>query len=94
MPLRLTPRPLAWLASGLLLAGCGASGGRPTPVATDAGPATATPVAAPTATAKADTSAPADELLAAQLTDVRTGEHFNLGGFQGKQVIVEGMATW
>lgn len=33
-------------------------------------------------------------VLAIQLTDVRTGERFTLGGFPGKTVIVEGMAVW
>lgn len=91
-------RPLprvALSALALWLAGCGGAAVAP---ASPAAPAVAaTPIPQASATGAAPESSPAvpsDTLLAADLTDVRTGDHFNLGGFQGKQVIIEGMATW
>jgi len=51
----------------------------------------------PPSTAAPDSGAatPKSQLfLAMQLTDVRTGERFTLGGSSGKVVIVEGMAVW
>jgi len=79
-------------------AGCG--GGRPvaasptnvsTPTPTAGATETPTPVAtaAPTAT----TAAPSG-LLAMTLTDVRSGESFNLAQFEGKVTIVQHMAVW
>jgi hypothetical protein len=58
--------------------------------------ASVAPSSAPTvtpATAATATVATAPVLRIA-LTDVRTGEHFTLGGLTGKTVIVEGMAVW
>jgi uncharacterized lipoprotein YajG len=64
----------------LLAAACAAP-----PASTSTPPSTAAP------TSGAATPA---AFLAMQLTDVRTGERFTLGGSSGKVVIVEGMAVW
>jgi len=64
----------------LLIAACAAP-----PASTSTLPSTAAP------TSGAATPA---SFLAMQLTDVRTGERFTLGGSSGKVVIVEGMAVW
>lgn len=58
----------------------------PTPAA-----ASATTTATPTSTAAASAASP---ILRAELTDVRTGSRFTLGGFAGKTVLVLGMAVW
>ncbi|GAC1328209.1 MAG: hypothetical protein NVSMB17_03370 [Candidatus Dormibacteria bacterium] len=80
----------------LLLTACGEAAGPASPAAPPS--AAAAPTDSPVAGPPASTAPSATTDLAAferiELTDVRTGEHFNLGGFQGKQVIIEGMATW
>ena len=65
---------------------CGGSG---TPTAT-ARRATAPPAAA---TAPAPTAV-RPVFLTTQLTDVRTGAPFTIGGFPGKVVLVIAMAVW
>lgn len=85
----------------LVIASCGPSQGGAPAVATSS-PITASPTAAPTATTTpvaAATSAPSPAaakpaFLLARLTDVRTGESFTLGQFEGKVLIVQGMAVW
>ena len=51
--------------------------------------ATGTPGAAPAATAAARAA-----FLSHVFTDVRDGKQFRLSDFQGKQVLVLGMAVW
>jgi len=84
------------LLFGLLLTACGEAGAPASPAVSSgspvAGPADNSPAGPPSSAAPAATELAAFERI--ELTDVRTGDHFNLGGFQGKQVIIEGMATW
>ncbi|MGI8609799.1 MAG: hypothetical protein ACR2MY_11315 [Candidatus Dormibacteria bacterium] len=75
----------------LAACGQGAAVESPAPSPVSSAPATAGPAGPP---ADAATQAPLAPFQRIELTDVRTGEHFNLGGLQGKQLIVEGMATW
>ena len=89
-----------------LLAACtGPSAGDPTMAEPTSAPATASPSAAtpePTASRAADSTAPAtpaapaDELLALALTDVRSGETFTLGELASESgpVLLEPMAVW
>lgn len=62
----------------------------PTVAAT--GPAGTPSPGAASAPATAQAARPA--FLTTQLTDVRTGERFTLGGFQGKVVLGIAMAVW
>jgi hypothetical protein len=81
----------ALCAAVLLGVGCAA----PAPVpATSAAP-TPTAGAAVSATAAATAAATATSpILRTELTDVRSGSRFTLGGFAGKTVLVLGMAVW
>jgi hypothetical protein len=76
---------LATLA--LLVAGCRA-------YVVPATSTAATPPTTPAVTAAVGSPAAQARYLTIDLTDVRTGERFTLGGFGGKTVIVEGMAVW
>lgn len=89
-------RALALVVVGVLIASCG---GAATPsVAT--GTAAARPSPVPTAGATAVPATPAatqaarPAFLSIRLNDVRTGEQFTLGGFQGKVVLGIAMAVW
>ena len=69
-----------------------------TPAATSAVPSptvaaavSGTPASTPAPTAVASATSP---ILRAELTDVRSGSRFTLGGFAGKTVLVLGMAVW
>jgi len=64
--------------------------GTPQPASRTAAGATGTPGAAPAATGTAARAA----FLSHVFTDVRDGKQFTLGDFQGKQVLVLGMAVW
>lgn len=75
----------------LLVAGCSTYGGPA--IRTVASP-TAAPPTTPAVTAAVGSPAAQARYLTIDLTDVRTGERFTLGGFGGKTVIVEGMAVW
>lgn len=94
-------RALALTVVGSFLVACAGPAAAPSPTATIAAVRTATPAApatqapaAPAATLdpKAQASRPA--FLTIALTDVRTGERFTLGGFQGKVVLGIAMAVW
>lgn len=102
---RLTSTALLLVVS--LLAACaGPSGaGDPSMREPTSAPATASPMAAtpePTASRAAESTmpatpaAPADELLALALTDVRSGETFTLGELASESgpVLLEPMAVW
>lgn len=91
----------------VLATGCGVpAGSGSVPLASD-GPAVAPPsgtshpasttAAGATGTGgPASTTAPAPKaaFLSHVFTDVRDGKTFTLGGFEGKQVLVIGMAVW
>ena len=69
-----------------------------TPAATSAAPSptaaavvSATAASTPAPTSAASATSP---ILRAELTDVRSGSRFTLGGFAGKTVLVLGMAVW
>lgn len=64
--------------------------GTPQPAGRTAAGATGTPGATPAATGTAARAA----FLSHVFTDVRDGKTFTLGGFEGKQVFVIGMAVW
>ena len=64
--------------------------GAPQPASGTAAGATVTPGAAPAATSTAARVA----FLSHVFSDVRDGKQFRLGDFQGKQVLVLGMAVW
>ena len=104
------PRLLSCVLTIVLAAGCGVpAGSGSVPPASD-GPAAASPSGTPrpadrtapatTGTEGAvSTGAPAATaaraaFLSHVFTDVRDGKTFTLGGFQGKQVLVIGMAVW
>lgn len=92
-------RACVLVAVGSLLVACGgASPAATSPAANSPGavPATAAlATASPgTATGAARTGAPRPAFLTIPLTDVRTGERFTLGGFEGKVVIGIAMAVW
>lgn len=95
-------RTLAVITLGaILVRSCAPSQGGGPPAATSS-PIAGSPTAAPkptTTPVAAATSAPSPAaakpaFLLARLTDVRTGEGFTLGQFEGKVVIVQGMAVW
>jgi hypothetical protein len=94
-------RRIAVAMVGALLVACGGSASAP-PAATAAAttaPATAAIAAtpAPAATGTTDPKAQAvarPAFLTIPLTDVRTGERFTLGGFEGKVVMGIAMAVW
>jgi len=71
-------------------AAASAPSGTPQPASRTAAGATGTPGAAPAATGTAARAA----FLSHVFTDVRDGKQFTLGDFQGKQVLVLGMAVW
>jgi hypothetical protein len=52
------------------------------------------PAASSTAPVGASPGAPLAKHLTFELTDVRSGEKFTLGGFSGKVVLVQAMAVW
>ena len=85
------------IAVALVAVGCG---GSTAPPATGASPSrsavsvTLVPTAAPPTSVATATTAVTSPVLRIELTDVRTGERFTLGGFTGKTVIVQGMAVW
>lgn len=101
-------RLLSCLLTGLLSASCGvpagsgsvplasdgaaasAPSGNPQPANRTVEGATGTPGASPAATGTAARAA----FLSHVFTDVRDGKQFTLGDFQGKQVLVLGMAVW
>lgn len=88
----------ALVAAVLLSFVVSACGGTGTPRST-LRPGTAPPAGAPTATAgpAAASGAPAAArpvFLTTQLTDVRSGAPFTIGGFPGKVVLVIAMAVW
>lgn len=87
-------RTLATLvALSLIVAACGGAGGSQTRSATARPPTAATTAGAPAATT-ANAGADKPVFLTTQLTDVRTGEQFAIGGFPGKVVLVIAMAVW
>ncbi len=94
-------RVFACVLSVVLAAACGVpAGSGGVPLASDA-PAAASPADTPQAASRTASGAPAAAVTAARaaflshvFTDVRDGKQFRLGEFQGKQVLVLGMAVW
>ena len=91
------------LLAGLALVAAACSSvpaGRPSPSSTAAASPTATeptvsPAASLGATPSASVELPDDALLATELTDVRTGEHFTLAQLAaGGPILLEPMAVW
>ena len=89
------------LVGSVVLAACGASPGSgqvtPRNDATVAPSPAKSPTAsgtAPSATGTAAATAARPAFLSYAFTDVRDGKQFRLGDFQGKQVLVLGMAVW
>lgn len=66
----------------------------PGPGLADPAPSGTPPVASSTAPVAASPSASLARHLTFELTDVRSGERFTLGGFAGKVVLVQAMAVW
>jgi predicted small lipoprotein YifL len=82
----------------IVTVGCGRGGPvavPPTNVSTPTGAASATvtPTSAATSSPTA-TAAALSGLVTMTLTDVRSGESFNLAQFEGKVAIVQHMAVW
>lgn len=57
-------------------------------------PTGTTPAASSTARVATSPSVSLAKHLTFELTDVRSGEKFTLGGFSGKVVLVQAMAVW
>ena len=89
------------ILTAVLAAGCGVpAGSGGVPLASDR-PAAASPSGTPQPASRTPSGAPATAGAAAKVaflshvfTDVRDGKQFTLGDFQGKQVLVLGMAVW
>lgn len=91
-------RALTLVVVGAFLMSCGGAAQAPVPPPASA-PAKASlvPTAGtpgPTATTAPATQAARPAFLGIRLTDVRSGEQFTLGGFQGKVVLGIAMAVW
>lgn len=98
-------RVFAVVLSFVLAAGCGVpAGSGGVPFAGD-GPAASVPAGTPQPARSTATGAPGGvpatagtaaraAFLSHVFTDVRDGKRFQLGDFQGKQVLVIGMAVW
>jgi len=88
------------LVGSVVLAACGAPGsGQVTPrsdgtVAPSPAKSPTASGTAPSATGTAAATAARPAFLSYAFTDVRDGKQFRLGDFQGKQVLVLGMAVW
>jgi hypothetical protein len=85
-------------AAAMLLAACTAAPGSSQPASPTVGPSdfpASTASHHPEASPPATDELPADELLATQLTDVRTGEHFTLAQLAPDgPILLEPMAVW
>jgi len=94
-------RVFAVVLSCVFAAACGTpAGSGGVPLASDL-PAAASPAGATQAASRTPSGAPGTAGTAARaaflshvFTDVRDGKQFKLGDFQGKQVLVLGMAVW
>jgi hypothetical protein len=91
--MRTTCGPALGLAFALSV-GCAGPSGPAATGATASPTAAASVIASATPTGAATRGATTSPVLRFELTDVRTGERFTLGGFTGKTVIVQGMAVW
>jgi len=88
----------------LVLSACGASPGSgrvspPSDASAAPSPAKSAPAAGSTASGTTGNAPPASgatraAFLSYSFTDVRDGKQFTLSDFQGKQVLVIGMAVW
>jgi len=85
----------------VMAAGCGVPAGSGGVQPAGSGPAAASPSGTPQPASRTPSGAPATAGAAAKVaflshvfTDVRDGKQFTLGDFQGKQVLVLGMAVW
>lgn len=87
-----TARDLALVL--IIACACGGPATAPSATPTTSLPAATATNAVPSATPTNVAAATPAPILRFELTDVRTGERFTLGGFAGKTVIVQGMAVW